>query len=80
LSARQQIILAYIRRVDQSIDTVPQQAVLVMTMYYDCHRVILSKTAMFHATLILALEKDEKGGMKALVDRLMESMSSPWMP
>ncbi|CAE7206117.1 hypothetical protein P3342_011461 [Pyrenophora teres f. teres] len=80
LTPYQQIVLAYIRRVDQKIDTVWDQAELVMRMYYDCHGVILSDAAMYNISVIIAIRVGKNGGMKALVEELIAEMDPPWMP
>lgn len=80
LSTRQLIILAYIRRVDQAINTAPQQAQLVLSMCYQCHHVILSETEKSNLRQVLTLEREDNDSMRALVGRLLSSMSTPFLP
>ncbi|KAI2477700.1 hypothetical protein Ptr902_10862 [Pyrenophora tritici-repentis] len=74
LNLYQELFPAYIRRVDQKIDTTWDQAELIMRIYYDCHEVVLSEAATYTVVVIIAVRMDKDGGMKALVDEIIAEM------
>ncbi|RMZ72123.1 hypothetical protein GMOD_00007120 [Pyrenophora seminiperda CCB06] len=72
LDLHQSIVLAYIRRTDEDIDTTVLQARLVRRMYQDCR---LSGTALGDLRSVLR----HGVTMKALVEQLVAEMSDPWV-